>query len=173
MNRTHGTLTTVVSIVATIILVDQVTKEIIVREIGPDAGRRSIEIIPGFFNFTFVRNTGSAFGLFQGQSAILTVLAMGAIVFLAAYYFRQARHDSLVAIALALQLGGAVGNVIDRLRYGYVVDFLDFPRFPTFNVADSAITVGVVLLMYALIFRDYETSESRNERQFHSAGEDS
>jgi signal peptidase II len=173
MKTSGGTLTNVVFIATTVIAVDQLTKEIIVREIGPGAARRSIEIIPNFFNFTFVRNTGSAFGLFQGQSALLTVLAVGAIVFLAGYYFRKARHDSLVAIALALQLGGAVGNVIDRVRYGYVVDFLDFPRWPTFNVADSAITVGVVLLMYALIFRDYETSEAPKERQLHSAGEDS
>lgn len=172
MIRNHGTLISVVSFAATVIALDQLTKELIVREIGPGAERRSIEIVPQLFSFTFVRNTGSAFGLFQGQSAILTVLASGAIVFLAGYYFRQARHDRLVAIALALQLGGAVGNVIDRVRYGYVVDFLDFPRFPTFNVADSAITVGVVLLMYALIFRDYETREPAGDRQLHSAGED-
>lgn len=173
MKTSHGTLVSVLSVAVTVIAVDQLTKEIIVREIGSGAARRSIEIIPGFFNLTFVRNTGSAFGLFQGQSALLTVLAIGAIVFLAGYYFRKARHDSLVAIALALQLGGAVGNVIDRIRYGYVVDFFDFPRWPTFNVADSAITVGVVLLMYALIFRDYETNEPPNERQLRSAGEDS
>ena len=154
MKTSHGTLVSVLSVTTTVIAVDQLTKEIIVREIGPGAARRSIEIIPGVFDLTFVRNTGSAFGLFQGQSAILTVLAIGAIVFLAAYYFRKARHDSLVAIALALQLGGAIGNVIDRARYGYVVDFFDFLSWPTFNVADSAITVGVVLLMYALIFRD-------------------
>ncbi|CAN5793423.1 signal peptidase II [soil metagenome] len=172
MKTPQGTLVSVVSVAAVVIAADQLTKEIIVREIGPGAARRSIEIIPGFFHFTFVRNTGSAFGLFQGQSAILMVLAMGAIVFLAAYYFRKARHDSLVGIALALQLGGAVGNVIDRIRYGYVVDFLDFPRWPTFNMADSAITVGVVLLMYALLFRDYETNETSSEHHLHSAGED-
>lgn len=173
MKTSGGTFATVAFVATAVIAIDQVTKEIIVREIGPGADRRSIEIIPDFFNFTFVRNTGSAFGLFQGQSALLMVLAMVAIVFLAGYYFRNARHDSMVAIALALQLGGAVGNVIDRIRYGYVVDFLDFPRWPTFNVADSAITVGVVLLMYALIFRDYETSDSAKERKLHSAGEDS
>ena len=173
MRTQHGTLFAVLIATLMVIAADQLTKEIIVRTIGPEADRHTIEIIPGFFHFTFVRNTGSAFGLFQGQSALLTVLAIGAIIFLAAYYFRKARHDSLVAIGLALQLGGAVGNVVDRFRYGYVVDFLDFPRFPTFNLADSAITIGVVLLMYALIFRDYEKSEPSKEPQLQSTGEDS
>src|SRR5690606_36683230 len=131
-----------------------------------------IEIIPGVLDFRFVRNTGASFGFFQGQSNLLTVLALGAIAFLATYYFRKARNDALVALALGLQLGGALGNVIDRLRYGYVVDFIDFPRFPTFNVADSSITVGVALLMYALLFRDFEGTESSTERPLHSAGED-
>lgn len=168
----HGTLVIVTLIVAATLALDQLTKEIIVREIGPESSRHVIEVIPGVLDFAFVRNTGSAFGLFQGQSSILTVLALVAIAFLATYYFRRARHDILVALALGLQLGGAIGNVIDRMRYGYVVDFIDFPWWPSFNVADSAITVGVILLMYALLFRDLERPETGNERQLHSAGED-
>jgi signal peptidase II len=65
-----------------------------------------------------------------------------------------------VSLALGLQLGGALGNIIDRFRHGYVVDFIDFPRFPTFNIADSAITVGVILLMYAVLFRDPNADKS-------------
>lgn len=168
-----GTLGAVLSIVAIIVATDQITKELIVRELGPGGSRRTIEIIPGLLDLTFVRNTGASFGLFQGQSSLLTVLALGAITFLAVYYFRRARNDAWVAVALGLQLGGAIGNVIDRLRYGYVVDFIDFPRWPTFNVADSSITVGVALLMYALLFRDFERNEQTNEPQFHSAGDDS
>ena len=172
MYMRHGTLAAVSLIVAVVIALDQLTKELILRSLGPGTARTPIEIIPEVLQFRFVRNTGSAFGLFQGQSGIITVLAMGAIAFLAIYYFRQARHDWLVALALGLQIGGAIGNVIDRFRHGYVVDFIDFPRFPTFNVADSAITVGVVLLMYALLFRDYQGAESGGEQQLNSVGDE-
>lgn len=172
MNIRQSTTGLVALVVVVVVAADQLTKEVMIREIGPDSGRRVIEIIPGVLDFRFVRNTGSAFGLFQGYSNVLTVLALGAIAFLAIYYFRQARNDVLVAVALGLQLGGAVGNVIDRFRHGYVVDFIDFPRFPTFNLADSAITIGVALLMFALLFRDVDRVESGKERRLHSAGED-
>lgn len=168
----HGTLAAVILIVSAIIALDQLTKELILREIGPGTAREPIEIIPGILQFRFVRNTGSAFGMFQGQSGVITVLAMAAVTFLAIYYFRKARNDHLVALALGLQLGGAIGNLVDRFRHGYVVDFIDFPRFPTFNVADSAITVGVALLMYALLFRDFENPDPAREQQLNSAGDD-
>lgn len=173
MNIRQSTVGLVALVIVAVVAFDQLTKEIMVREIGPDSGRRLIEVIPGVLDFRFVRNTGSAFGMFQGYSNVLTVLALGAIGFLAIYYFKQARNDVLVAVALGLQLGGAIGNVIDRVRYGYVVDFIDFPRFPTFNIADSAITVGVILLMFALLFRDVDRVESGKEQRLHSAGEDS
>jgi signal peptidase II len=102
-----------------------------------------------------VRNTGSAFGLFQGSSEIIKVLALGAVVVLALYYARAAARDWVLALALGLQVGGAAGNIIDRFRHGYVVDFIDVSRWPTFNVADSAITVGVGLLIFSLLFRDH------------------
>jgi signal peptidase II len=135
---------------------DQLSKWIILREIGPNASRDSIEIVPGLLWFDFVRNTGSAFGLFQGGSQWIRVLALLAIGILLIYYIRFARRDWLVSLALGLQLGGALGNIVDRFRHGYVVDFIDVPRWPTFNVADSAITVGVVLLVYGLLFRDVD-----------------
>jgi signal peptidase II len=163
----------ILCVVVVVFALDQITKEIMVRQIGPDASRSTIEIIPGVLDFRFVRNTGSAFGLFQGQSAIISVLAIGAISFLALYYLRHGRNDWLVALAIGLQIGGAIGNVVDRFRYGYVVDFIDVPRFPTFNVADSAITVGVALLMYALLFRDFRDQELSSDGSLPSRGEES
>lgn len=136
------------------LLLDQFSKWLAVRELGPGGRSDEIDVIPGVLRFIFVRNTGSAFGLFQGSSEILKVVAIVAILALAAFYARAAARDWVLALALGLLLGGAFGNVIDRFRYGYVVDFIDVPRWPTFNIADSAITVGVVLLMYALLFRD-------------------
>jgi len=169
----HGTAGIILGVVVVVFALDQLTKEIMVREIGPNASRSAIEIIPGVLDFRFVRNTGSAFGLFQGQSSIISVLAIGAISFLALYYLRHGRNDWLIALAIGLQIGGALGNVVDRFRYGYVVDFVDVPRFPTFNVADSAITVGVALLMYALLFRDFRDQETATDQSLQSRREES
>lgn len=159
-NALRGNTAIILVVVSAVFVLDQITKAIMIRQIGPDVARSRIEVIPGFFEFRFVRNTGSAFGLFQDQSAIITVLAIGAISFLGIYYLRHGRNDWMIALAIGLQIGGAIGNVVDRLRFGYVVDFIGFPRFPTFNVADSAITVGVILLMYALLFRDFQHREA-------------
>ncbi|HUG16287.1 MAG TPA: signal peptidase II [Thermomicrobiales bacterium] len=140
-----------------VFVLDQLTKWVIIETIGPGTGRSSVAIIPGVLELVFVRNTGSAFGLFQGSSEFLKIAAVVAVVILLAYYFRAATRDWVMSSALGLQLGGALGNITDRYRHGYVVDFIDFPRFPTFNVADSAITIGVVLLIFALLFRDTDT----------------
>jgi signal peptidase II len=160
-------------IVAVVFTLDQITKEIMIRVIGPEAGRRAIEIIPGFFQFRFVRNTGSSFGMFQGQSTIISILAIVAVSVLVFYFYRHGRNDWLIGVAIGMQVGGALGNLVDRFRHGYVVDFLDFPRFPTFNVADSAITIGVVLLMYSLLFRNLPESEADAGRQLQSSGDES
>lgn len=149
---------------ATTLSLDQLSKWIVLETLGPGGSRDVVEIIPGVLRFHFVRNTGSAFGLFQGNSEILKVLAIMAVIGLFVYYVRSASRDWMVSLALGLQLGGAFGNIVDRFRHAYVVDFIDFPRFPTFNIADSAITVGVVLLMYAMLFRDGQTRDT-GERQ--------
>ncbi|HYI17043.1 MAG TPA: signal peptidase II [Thermomicrobiales bacterium] len=160
----------------TTLLLDQLSKRIVLETIGPDGSRDAVEIIPGVLQFRFVRNTGSAFGMFQGNSDILKVLAIVAVVGLFVYYARTASRDWIISLALGLQLGGALGNIVDRFRHGYVVDFIDFPRFPTFNVADSAITVGVILLMYAMLFRDSQLHDTpdrqRPSEQPHIAGDD-
>lgn len=137
-----------------VLIADQVTKSLILDSIGPGTARRSIEIVGELLQFTFVRNTGSAFGMFQGNSQILTFAALGAMIVLVLVFARNARHDPWFALAIGLQLGGAFGNLADRVRHGYVVDFIDVPRFPTFNVADIAITCGVTLMAFCLLFRD-------------------
>jgi len=147
-----------------IVVADQASKAWILTRVGPHGDTDEIKIIPGLLRFVYVENSGAAFGLFQGKSPILTILAMVVIVFLIVY-FRQAIADSLwLSIALGLQLGGALGNVIDRFRHGFVVDFVNVPKFWTFNVADSAITIGVIMLGLYLVTRDpgpnEETSQS-------------
>jgi signal peptidase II len=140
-----------------------------------------VTIIPNVLRLIFVRNTGSAFGMFQGSSDILKIVAVVAILLLGLYYARAAARDWVMALALGLQVGGALGNIVDRFRHGYVVDWIDFPRFPTFNIADSAITVGVILLIYVLLFRDPNMVASgsqsddmgRHPTSTNAAGEDS
>jgi signal peptidase II len=109
------------------------------------------------FRLTYVTNSGAAFGLFQGWSSVFIVIAIVVIVALVWYYLQLSDGEWLVQLALGLQLGGAVGNLIDRLRFGgSVVDFIDLnfwplKRWPIFNIADSSIVVGVSLLTLLMI----------------------
>ena len=110
----------------------------------------------GFFRITYVQNTGAAFGLLQGQSFALTIVAITGVVALLVYALFFYRYfpwlDSMLTrFGLGLMLGGTLGNLIDRLRFGYVTDFIDFGYWPAFNVADSAITVGVIIFAYSLL----------------------
>lgn len=140
-----------------VVVLDQLTKAWIIGSTGvsditqiPD-GYLFGTVIPGLFDLTMVRNTGVSFGLFGGGEA-RWVLAVFSIIVAGALAWWATRADRrLLITAIGLVSGGAIGNAIDRIRFGYVVDFLDFSGtgvFPwVFNVADSAITVGVVLLI--------------------------
>jgi len=110
----------------------------------------------GFLRITHVHNTGAAFGLFQGQSFALTIVAIIGIAVLLVYALVIHRYfpwlnSMLGRSALGLILGGTVGNLIDRFRFGYVTDFIDFGFWPAFNIADSAVTVGVIIFAYSIL----------------------
>ena len=110
----------------------------------------------GFFRIIHTHNTGAAFGLFQGHSFALTIVAsvgIAVILLYALFIYRRfpILENRLGRLALGLILGGAVGNLIDRLNLGYVTDFIDIGVWPTFNIADSAVTVGVFILAYLLL----------------------
>ena len=127
-----------------IILLDQASKEWVRHAF---ALHESVPVVPGFFHLTYIRNTGAAWGMFSGQNLVLALLA---VVMLAALLFFRRKilpPGRLHRVALGLLCGGIVGNLFDRLRLDYVTDFLDFhfrgSHFPAFNVADSAICVGV------------------------------
>jgi len=117
---------------------------------------RSVEVIPGFFDLTYVRNPGGVFGILRNldegiRSALFTIFPAIAIVFIAAYAAHLPASRKLAQASLALILGGAAGNLVDRLRYGQVIDFLDVYwrdyHWPAFNLADSAICIGVGMLI--------------------------
>jgi signal peptidase II len=149
----HRSLAIAAVVVPIVIALDQLTKRLIWNTYGPAGDRLESDWLGGLLRLHFVRNTGSAFGMFQGQSGVLTVATFFAIAFLALFFVRNARRDPVVALALGLLIGGALGNLIDRIRLGYVIDWIKLPNWPTFNVADSAITVGVALLFFAILFR--------------------
>ncbi len=150
--RRHGYL----AASAGLVLLDQVTKALVVARLPVHA---SVPVIPGFFDLTHVRNTGAAFGLFASfdfawKAAFLNAIALGVFLGVLAFALKTPVDHARLQVALALILGGAVGNLIDRVRTGSVTDFLLFyvgrHQWPSFNVADSAITVGVFLLAWAL-----------------------
>ena len=134
------------AIVVLVFVADQASKALIQRSMVFGEYRR---IVGESFMLTLTQNTGGAWGLLPSGNKIFVVFAAVAIVALLIAYHRIARGDLLVASAFALALGGAIGNLIDRLRYGYVVDFFDVRiiHWPIFNVADSAISLGIVLLL--------------------------
>ena len=139
-----------------IVLLDQVTKWIVDRTMPL---YRSIPIIDGFFNLTYIRNTGAAFGILAGSGAafrlpFLMFFSLLAIGFIIVMLRRLPERETGLIIALTFILGGAIGNLIDRFAYGEVIDFLDFYwgnyHWPAFNIADSFITVGVAVTVYYL-----------------------
>ena len=107
----------------------------------------------GFFRFTHVQNTGSAFGLFQNQNLPLLIVSLVGIVVLAYIYQSQQRPTRLLRVSIALMLGGALGNIIDRIHQGHVTDFIAVGIWPVFNLADSAIVVGLFMMAWLLIMR--------------------
>jgi signal peptidase II len=136
-----------------VIVFDQITKAEILSILGPVEGT-SRPLLGSWLSFTFVKNSGVAFGLFRGIPYFFTItsvlISIGAIYF---YRFHLPNERPWVQISLGLIVGGAIGNIVDRLRHGFVVDFVHVSWFPgIFNLADSAITIGVIMLAGYLLF---------------------
>lgn len=114
---------------------------------------QSIPVINGVFHITLVINSGTAFGLFKNLSLFFTLFSALAAIIVTYIFFSSKSLSKPYRFSLALILAGATGNLIDRIKFGNVIDFLDFRVWPVFNFADTAITIGVGLLAYQLIFR--------------------
>ena len=138
-------------IVLPILIIDQLTKFIVLKNFQPG---ESLPIIKNIFHISLVLNKGVAFGVFSEQGAefiwIIYVCAIIITFILISYkkFFRKGRSTQ---VFLSLILAGAIGNLIDRVRFGYVIDFLDFRIWPVFNIADSAITIGTILLALQIL----------------------
>lgn len=134
-----------------ILVLDQVSKLWIVQALGPQPLMSAIPLVGDWFRLVYSHNTGVAFSLFQNIPQFLTIVALlitGGVVYV--YTRHMPNHSPLVQVSVGLIIGGALGNVVDRLRLGYVIDFIQVGWWPVFNVADSAICVGAALLLLGL-----------------------
>ena len=125
------------------------------------------ESIPdeGFFRLTHISNSGTIWGLFPEQTFALIIgsfLGIGLLLYL---YYKIASSSPLISISIGLQFGGALGNLIDRIRLGYVVDFIDVGAWPIFNLADSSIVTGIAMLVFILLYRNTNEIESYEKKQ--------
>lgn len=154
-------------IIALILVLDQLSKNWVLLAYGEIS--RSIAEVTPFFNLVMVWNRGVSFGMFSDHPnwmpTILTVVAVAITGFLFTWMWKEKKQFTI--IALALVIGGAIGNVVDRIRFGAVVDFLDFHAFgyhwPAFNIADAAIFIGVVLLLIETIMESKHEPELARE----------
>lgn len=132
-----------------IVAVDQLSKYVIRLNLNP---HDSIPVIRGIFHITYVQNTGAAFSILRGKTYFFMIISIAIIVAII-YFLRQIPpQKKLLRFVMASILGGALGNLIDRIRLGYVVDFFDFRIWPVFNVADCAVVVGALILVYIMTF---------------------
>lgn len=155
---------TIAGTLITVVVLDQLTKLVIDTIIGPDASRRSYWVFGDWLGFEYVRNEGVAFGLQLGNNTLTIAASILAFVAIGAMFWRLASGTVLAAVGLGLLFGGGIGNLIDRIRIGSVVDFVAIGPWPRFNIADSAITAGVLILAWCASMQvgsdgDVETNE--------------
>ncbi|MBN2097892.1 MAG: signal peptidase II [Candidatus Omnitrophica bacterium] len=132
-----------------LVISDQFSKFLILSNLKPG---ESVPIIKNIFHISYVCNRGMAFGMFSGAKLLFIcsgLLAVAIILFI--FYKRLLRQSKSIQVFLLMILSGAVGNLIDRLRFGYVIDFLDFRIWPVFNIADASITIGTALLILQIL----------------------
>ncbi len=153
-----------------VVLLDQISKNLVVTSLKV---RQSWDIAPWltpFFRITHVTNTGVAFGLFPGVGASFAIVPVIVAVMIFVYSLSLPAQDRLTRVVLALPLGGAIGNLVDRLRQGFVVDFIDLNfwplrEWPIFNLADTSIVAGVVLLSLLMLWEERRERSERGEQR--------
>jgi signal peptidase II len=147
------------ALIVILLITDQVTKALIARNIILNSSK---EVIPGFFQLVHIHNKGAIFGFFSQSGnryvyLFLTLASLAALSMVVYYFFKASSDERLLKISLSLIIAGAIGNFIDRVFKGYVIDFLDVSvkgwHWPSFNVADSCISTGAVLLIFILLFK--------------------
>lgn len=149
-------------IFAASIVLDQLTKKWAVDVLKDGS---SIKIIGDFLRFTYAENRGAAFSILQDQRFFFIITTVVMLTVMAYIYFKTKNITKLSKLSIAMIAGGAIGNFLDRLRLGYVVDFIDvrfgsFYNFPIFNIADSFVVCGTILMIFLILFNRFEKSET-------------
>ena len=149
-------------LIAAVIALDQFVKSVVTTYLASGVlPQGSITVIPGVFEITYVCNTGAAFSIFQGQRFFLMLTSMIVIASLLVFVFlRRRKEHAMLIFAASLIAGGGAGNLIDRIRFGAVVDFLAFWSFPVFNVADIAVCTGCGLAILHFVLLEYKSRKS-------------
>ncbi|MCB8944852.1 MAG: signal peptidase II [Ardenticatenaceae bacterium] len=142
-------------VTAVVILLDQISKYFVEISLPIYQSYAPIPEIAAFFRFTHATNTGAAFGIFPAGGQFFTIVAIIVGTVILYYNYTLPAGQMVLRLALGLQLGGALGNVIDRFRLGHVTDFLDFGPWPIFNLADTSVVAGVVILAW-LMFKEQQ-----------------
>jgi signal peptidase II len=138
-----------------IIAFDQWTKHLVRANLMVGESWSPWEWLEPYARFRHIHNTGAAFGLFQDMNLVFATLAV-IVAFAILYFYPQApRHEWALRLAMVLQFGGAVGNLVDRIARGYVTDFISVGNFAIFNIADASITMGVVVLLLGMLIKDW------------------
>ncbi len=150
---------TILGVSAIIFGLDQLTKFLVLKYIPLEGAWEYLPWLAPLFKITFITNTGAAFGMFPQMSTALMFIAAVVIVGITFFYHLLPTENVWVRVSLGLQLGGAMGNLIDRVIHGYVVDFVDIGFWPIFNLADVSIVLGVTILAYFLWHEEGEVDK--------------
>lgn len=136
---------------------DQLTKAVVVDAIGPGSGLSRVELGSRWIALEYAENRGAAFGLFSNLTPVLTLVSVAILIGVLVQFFRTGLPTLVGMASVGAIVGGALGNLVDRVRLGYVVDFVAIGPWPNFNVADSAITLGVLGLIWGWVRPEHET----------------
>jgi signal peptidase II len=157
-------------VAAFVVLIDQLSKYLVRTQLEVGQSWDIVPWLAPILRITHVTNTGVVFGLFPGAGTLLTAISATVVVVILVYHWRLPSEQWLVRVVLALPLGGAVGNLVDRLSRGFVVDFIDLRfwplhEWPIFNLADTSIVTGVMLLALLMLWEEWRERGERSQRQ--------
>ena len=149
-----------------IVLVDQVSKYLVMTNMKLN---KSIDIIPNFFKLTYTNNHGAAFSILEGRQVLIILVSLLVFIYLVYELFKKKNNSRILCVSICLILGGLLGNLIDRLVYSHVRDFLDFKifsyDFAIFNIGDIGIVVGVVLMLIGIILEEKDGDKNKGREQ--------
>ena len=145
-----------------ILLVDQISKYLVMTNMKLN---KSIDIIPNFFKLTYTNNHGAAFSILEGRQVLIILVSLLVFLYLVYELFKKKNNSSILCLSISLILGGLLGNLVDRLVYGHVRDFLDFKifsyDFAIFNIGDIGIVVGVILMLIGIILEEKDGDKNK------------